>query len=186
MERSPCWSKFVGRTCDSTGDPHWSSLFQKHCTLWKGTYARTGYEKLQSGAGLILEKIEGDCLLWERCHAGASIRIPFPEEEAAAETCDELAIIPIPHLPAPLVGRRENFRRIFPLIVGLDRGVNAFLGDKGVTEGQAETTVHLYHILLKFFTEVQRTSAYGGSLSWLFHLPCQAQTLSHSQLLLLK
>lgn len=116
MERSLWWSKFVGRTCDFTGHPDWMSLFQKHYTLWKGTHARTGHEKLQSGARLILmEKFEGNCLLWERCLGAASIRIPFPEEEAATETCDELVITPIPHLPAPLVGTRENFRRIFPL-----------------------------------------------------------------------
>lgn len=30
--RSPCWTKFVGKTCDPMGDPHWSSLFLKHHT----------------------------------------------------------------------------------------------------------------------------------------------------------
>jgi len=33
--RSPCWSKFAGRTCDPTGDPLWSSPFLKDCTLWR-------------------------------------------------------------------------------------------------------------------------------------------------------
>ncbi|GAB0186021.1 zinc finger and BTB domain-containing protein 5 [Grus japonensis] len=35
-ERSPHWSRFAGRTCDPVGDPHWSSLLLKVCTLWKG------------------------------------------------------------------------------------------------------------------------------------------------------
>jgi len=38
---------------------------------------------------------------------GQSVRSPPPEEEGAAETtCDELTANPIPHLPAPLGGRR--------------------------------------------------------------------------------
>jgi len=35
-ERSPHQSRFVGRACDPVGDPHWSSLFLKDYTLWKG------------------------------------------------------------------------------------------------------------------------------------------------------
>ncbi|KAJ7413319.1 suppression of tumorigenicity 5 protein isoform x4 [Pitangus sulphuratus] len=35
-ERSLCWSRFSGRTCDPVGVPCWSSLFLKDCTLWKG------------------------------------------------------------------------------------------------------------------------------------------------------
>ncbi|PKU48694.1 suppression of tumorigenicity 5 protein isoform x4 [Limosa lapponica baueri] len=34
-ERSPCWSRFDGRTCDHMADSHWSSLFLKDCILWK-------------------------------------------------------------------------------------------------------------------------------------------------------
>jgi len=33
MERSPCWSRFSGRTRRSVEDPCWSSLFLKDCTL---------------------------------------------------------------------------------------------------------------------------------------------------------
>jgi len=29
-------SRCAGRTCDPTGDPHWSSLFLKDSTLWEG------------------------------------------------------------------------------------------------------------------------------------------------------
>ncbi|OPJ76350.1 hypothetical protein AV530_014056 [Patagioenas fasciata monilis] len=37
VERSPRWSRFSGRTCGPTGDPCWSSLFLKDCTLWTGS-----------------------------------------------------------------------------------------------------------------------------------------------------
>ncbi|GAB0190182.1 AN1-type zinc finger protein 5-like [Grus japonensis] len=30
------WSRFAGRTCAPMGDPCWSSLVLKNCTLWKG------------------------------------------------------------------------------------------------------------------------------------------------------
>jgi len=38
------------------GDPHWSSLFLKDCTLWEGP---------------TLEQFMEDCVLWEGPHAGA-------------------------------------------------------------------------------------------------------------------
>ena len=47
-ERSPHWSRFVGRTCDPVG--------VKNCSLWEG---------------LTLEKLVEDCLPWEGPHAGA-------------------------------------------------------------------------------------------------------------------
>jgi len=36
VERSPCQSRFSGRTCDPMGDPHWSSQFLKDSASWKG------------------------------------------------------------------------------------------------------------------------------------------------------
>jgi len=56
-ERSPCWSRFAGRTCDPVGDPHGSSLFLKDCTPWKGP---------------TLEQFMEDCLSWVGPHAGAA------------------------------------------------------------------------------------------------------------------
>jgi len=42
---------------------------------------------------------------------GKSVRSLAPEGQGAAETmCDELTVTPIPHLPAPLGGRRERNR----------------------------------------------------------------------------
>jgi len=36
------------------------------------------------------------------------VRSPPPEEEGAAETCDELTVGPIPHPPVQLRGRRKR------------------------------------------------------------------------------
>ena len=33
----PVLEQAPGRTCDPTGDPHWSSLFLKDCTLWEAS-----------------------------------------------------------------------------------------------------------------------------------------------------
>lgn len=49
---SPCWSTFLGRTCDPVGDPHWS-------------------EELQLIARIHGGKFVEDYLPWDRSHAGA-------------------------------------------------------------------------------------------------------------------
>jgi len=79
------------------GDPQWSSLFLKDCTLWKGTHIGAVHEKLQPvGGTFTLEQ-------------GQSVRSPPPEEEGAAETThDELTTTPIPHLPVPLRRRKQR------------------------------------------------------------------------------
>jgi len=69
------------------GDPHWSSLFLRDCTPWKGP---------------MLEQFVKDCLPWEGPHAGARAEC---EEEGAAKTCDQLTGTLIPHPPALLSGR---------------------------------------------------------------------------------
>ena len=46
-ERSPCQSRFAGRTCDPVGDPRWSGLLLKACMPWER---------------LTLEKFMKDCL----------------------------------------------------------------------------------------------------------------------------
>jgi len=71
------------------GDPHWSSLFVKDCTLWKG---------------LMLEQSMEDCPPWEGPHAGAGEE--REKEEVAETTCDELTAASIPCPPAQLRGRR--------------------------------------------------------------------------------
>jgi len=55
-ERSPHWSRFAGRACDPIGDPHWSSLFLKDCTLWEGS---------------MLEQAMENRLPWVGSHTGA-------------------------------------------------------------------------------------------------------------------
>jgi len=62
-ERSPCQSRFAGRTYDSMEDPHWSSLFLKDCTLWKGTTLGQFMKSCSPWAGLMLEKFVENCLL---------------------------------------------------------------------------------------------------------------------------
>ena len=70
-ERSPRWSRFAGRTCDPVGDPRWSSLFLKVCTLWKGPTLEQLVKNCSLWEGLTLEKLVEDCLLWEGPQAGA-------------------------------------------------------------------------------------------------------------------
>ncbi|OPJ75326.1 hypothetical protein AV530_007828 [Patagioenas fasciata monilis] len=55
-ERSPHWSRFAGRICDPMGDPGWSSLCQKDCTLWKGPMLEQFAKKSRLLEGPILEK----------------------------------------------------------------------------------------------------------------------------------
>ncbi|GAB0185827.1 hypothetical protein GRJ2_001048000 [Grus japonensis] len=70
-ERSPCQNRFAGRTCDPVGDPHWSSLFLKDCTLWERPTLEQFVKNCSQWEGLTLEKLVQDCLLWEGPHAGA-------------------------------------------------------------------------------------------------------------------
>ncbi|GAB0196097.1 hypothetical protein GRJ2_002075000 [Grus japonensis] len=57
--------------CDPVGDPRWSSLFLKDCTLWKGPTLEQFVKNCSPWEGLTLEKLVQDCLLWEGPHAGA-------------------------------------------------------------------------------------------------------------------
>ncbi|GAB0209805.1 hypothetical protein GRJ2_003446200 [Grus japonensis] len=70
-ESIPRRSRFAGRTCDPVGDPHWSSLFLKVCTPWKGPTLEQFMKNCSLWEGLTLEKFVKDCLPWERPHAGA-------------------------------------------------------------------------------------------------------------------
>ena len=70
-ERSPRWSRFAGRTCDPVGDPRWSSLLLKDCTLWMGPTLEQFVKNCSPWEGLTLEKFVEDCLPWEGPHAGA-------------------------------------------------------------------------------------------------------------------
>ncbi|GAB0187970.1 hypothetical protein GRJ2_001262300 [Grus japonensis] len=112
-ERSPRRSRFAGRTCDPMGDPRWSSLLLKDCTLWKRPTLEQLVKNCSLWEGLTLEKSMEDCLLWEGPQAGAgkSVRSPRPEEEGAAETPhDELTTNPIPRPLCRWGERRENHK----------------------------------------------------------------------------
>ena len=107
VERSPCWSRFAGRTCDPVGDPCWSSLFPKVCTPWEGPTLEQFMTNCSPWEGLRLEKLAEDCLPWVGPHAGAGegCEESSPEEEGAAETgSDELTATPIPRPPVLLEG----------------------------------------------------------------------------------
>ncbi|GAB0181363.1 hypothetical protein GRJ2_000601600 [Grus japonensis] len=57
--------------CDPVGSPHWSSLFLKDCTPWKGPTGEQFMKNCSLWEGLTLEKFMEDCLPWEGLHAGA-------------------------------------------------------------------------------------------------------------------
>jgi len=68
---SPCWSRFAGRACDPVGDPHWSILFLKDCTPWKGSMLELFMKNCSPWEGRTLEQFMENSLLWEGPHAGA-------------------------------------------------------------------------------------------------------------------
>ncbi|KAK4826180.1 hypothetical protein QYF61_006042 [Mycteria americana] len=110
-ERSPCWSRFVGRACDPVEDPCWSSLFLKDCTLWKGPMLEQFVKNCSPWEELMLEKFVEDCLLWEGSHAGAGEE---SEGEGTAETmCDELIATAVPRLPLPTWGEEIHWKFAF-------------------------------------------------------------------------
>lgn len=57
------WSRFAGRISAPVGDLHWSSLFLKDCTLWKGSTLEKVMKNSIPWEGLILEKFVEICLL---------------------------------------------------------------------------------------------------------------------------
>jgi len=61
-ERSPCLSRFAVRACDPMGDPHWSILFLKDCTLWEGPMQGQFVKSCSPWEGLTLEKFVENCL----------------------------------------------------------------------------------------------------------------------------
>ena len=107
-ERSPCWSRFAGRTGDLVGDPRWSSLLLKGCTPWKGPTLKQLVKNCSPWEGLTLEKFVKDCFLWVGPHTGAEEE--HEEEGAVKTTCDELTTTPIPCPSVLLEGRRERIR----------------------------------------------------------------------------
>ena len=60
-ERSPGWSSSAGRSCDPAGDPHWSGVFLKGCTPWKGPALEQFVEQCSPWEGLRLDKFAEDC-----------------------------------------------------------------------------------------------------------------------------
>jgi len=103
-ERSPHRSRFAGSTCDPVGDPRWSSLFLKDCTLWEVPTLGQFMKSCSPWEGLTLEEFVVNCVLWEGPHTGAEEEC---EEEGEAERmCDELTATSIPCPLVLLRGRR--------------------------------------------------------------------------------
>jgi len=85
-DRSPCWSRFAGRTGDPVGDPCWSSLLLKDCTMWKGPMLEQFMKNYHLWEELTLEKFLENCLPWVRPHTEA---VKESKEEGVAESmCD--------------------------------------------------------------------------------------------------
>jgi len=118
-ERSPHRSRFADRACGPVGDPCWTSLFLKDCTLWKGRAAAHGKDSSSRSLWRSVSH-ERDLMLEQ----GQSVRSLPPKEEGAAETrCDEPTITPIPCSPALLGGRRQRNRsEVEPRMKGGVRG----------------------------------------------------------------
>ncbi|GAB0185090.1 zinc finger and BTB domain-containing protein 5 [Grus japonensis] len=82
-ERSPCWSRFAGRTCDPVGDPRWSSLLLKVCTPWERPTLEQLVKNCSPWEGLTLETLVEDCL--PMLEQGRRVRSLPSEEEGMAE-----------------------------------------------------------------------------------------------------
>ena len=61
-EKNPLWSRFGGRACDPVGDPGWSSLFLKDCTLREGPTLGQFIKSCSPWEGLTLEKFVENCV----------------------------------------------------------------------------------------------------------------------------
>ncbi|KAJ7421660.1 hypothetical protein BTVI_17220 [Pitangus sulphuratus] len=86
-ERSPCCSRFAGRTCDPIGEPHRSSLFLKDCPSWKGSMLEQLMKNCIQWEGFMFDKFV-EPLTWEASHAEAEEE--HDEQGEAETTCDEL------------------------------------------------------------------------------------------------
>lgn len=104
-KRSPCCSRFPGRTCDTVGDPHWSSLPLQDCTPWQSDLQQFRDDPLPMGwthVGEVhgeLSPIGGPHMLQQG--KDSSLR--------AGTTCEELSITSIPCLCVPLGEEVELF-----------------------------------------------------------------------------
>ncbi|KAK4818202.1 hypothetical protein QYF61_008586 [Mycteria americana] len=76
-ERSPCWSRFSGRTCDTMEDSCWNSLFLKDCIPWKGPTLEQLMKNCSLWEGPMLEEFVKDCLPWDGRHTGTEEKRTF-------------------------------------------------------------------------------------------------------------
>ncbi|GAB0209457.1 hypothetical protein GRJ2_003411400 [Grus japonensis] len=71
VERAHAGASFLAGPVTLWGNPHWTSLFLKDCTLWKGPMLEQFVKNCSLWEGPTLEKFMKDCLPWEGPHAGA-------------------------------------------------------------------------------------------------------------------
>jgi len=99
----PTQSGFAGRTCDTSGHPHWSSWFLRDCTPWKGPTLEQFLKDCIPWEGPTLKQFVEDCSPQEGPHTGAGTSM---RRRAAEMKHYELTATPFPHCPA-LLGREE-------------------------------------------------------------------------------
>ena len=128
-ERSPCRSRFAGRTCDPMGGPRWSSLFLKDCTLWEGSILEQLVKNCSAWEGLTLENFLQNRLSQVGPHTGAGEECEESSPWEGRSSRDNVGWNDRnPHSPSPCttgrqeaeksgvklrLGRREGWGKVF-------------------------------------------------------------------------
>ncbi|GAB0186393.1 EH domain-containing protein 4 [Grus japonensis] len=106
-EKSPCWSRFAGRTCDPMGDRSWRNLVLKDCTPWKGPMLEQFAKNCGKDSGWRSLWRTVSCERDPMLEQGKSVMSPPPEEEGAAETTDHN-----PHSLSPCATGGEEVEKL--------------------------------------------------------------------------
>lgn len=95
----PMEDQAPGGTCEPVGNPCWSSLDLKNCTLWKGAMLETILKNCSSvGEGYVLDTFVRDCLLWVGLHNAAGEDIE--KERSSRDNTGRISCNPL--FPIPL------------------------------------------------------------------------------------
>lgn len=122
-----CWSRlelhlaesrFSIRTCEPVGDPHWNSLFLKHCTPRKGPMLDQFVKSCCPWEGLTLVKYVENCL--HKWH----FMLELEKSMRGKEDLRQVAISwPESHLPSPCAAQEEKEEKLWvSLIMGRMEG----------------------------------------------------------------
>ncbi|PKU47515.1 hypothetical protein llap_2157 [Limosa lapponica baueri] len=129
-ERSPCWNRFAGRSCDPMGGPTLEQFmsyslqegfmlenFMEDCLSWEGTRAGAGKENLcrhslgcceEASAEVTGNKDWGDAGSHRSVSTNNEHSSTRVTKRAPETTCDELTATSIPCSLAPFGGRRQR------------------------------------------------------------------------------